>query len=121
MKDYYNIFVDLCLQTCTQHDYRSTAKVLKHNRAMTKIIEITKEIDDTGNSAVFEELLNHEDERVRLNAAYDCLRTNISVRKACKELKRLAKKSKDASISFSAKMTLEQKRSIMLGDKKAGK
>lgn len=94
MKDYYNIFADLCLQTCTQHDYRSTEKVLKHNRAMTKIIEITKEIDDTGNSAVFEELLNHDDERVKLTAEYGCLRTNTSVKKACKELKRLAKKIK---------------------------
>ena len=108
MKNYYDTFVGFCLQLCTKHDYKSALKVKRHNRALTKIDKLIEEINNADCSKVFGELLNHDNENVKLGAASACLQSNIFVDKAVDTLKKLSETTEDWSISFSAKMVLEQ-------------
>ena len=41
MKDYYNEFVKLSLQQCNKNDYANKLKVINHNVASKKLIQIS--------------------------------------------------------------------------------
>lgn len=107
MKNYYELFVDLCLQQCTKNDYKYASRVRKHNAAYTKIGKLKAEMKEIDCTEILNRLLSHEDDRVRLNAASLCLQMNVLVDKALLTLKNIVDFSKDSMLSFSAEMVLK--------------
>ena len=107
MKDYYNLFVELSLQQCTQNDYSDKKKVKAHNAASKKLRELQEEMKGCDIAATLEMLLSHEDERVRVNAAALCLEMKVLFEKAVLTLKNVINSSGDPTILFSAKMILQ--------------
>jgi len=53
-------------------------------------------------------LLNHEDDRVKINAASFCLQSQILAAQSVLTLKKIMNTSDDAAIRFSAKMLLQK-------------
>ena len=53
-------------------------------------------------------LLNHEDDRVKVNAASFCLQSEILINQAVLTLKKIIDVSDDSTICFSAKMLLQK-------------
>lgn len=109
MKDYYTRFVELSLQQCKQDDYGDRAKVRNHNVAWKKLIKLEEEMRQTGDDATLQRLLNHENERVKLNAAAFCLQLEILVEKSVLILKEVLDNSDDWTSAVSAKMLLQNR------------
>lgn len=107
MKDYYKLFVELSSQQCTKNDYANKAKVQKSNTASKKLKLLQDEMKQNVNEDILYMLLNHEDERVKVNAASFCLQSEILVDYAILTLKKIIAVSDDVTISFSAKMLLQ--------------
>lgn len=104
MKDFYTSFIKLSLMQCTKHDYADKQKVRRHNAAVKKlnlIEEDMKKVDCTG---VLTKLLQHEDDRVRINAASFCLQTGIVLDEAKRTLDDIAHSCTDPTIRFCAEM-----------------
>lgn len=55
-------------------------------------------------------LLNHEDDRVKINAASFCLQSQILAAQSVLTLEKIMNTSDDATIRFSAKMLLQKYR-----------
>ena len=108
MKDYYNLFIELSLQQCTKNDYANKLKVKKHNDAFKKLKKLQDEMKQNVNDDVLYLLLNHEDDRVKVNAASFCLQAEILVDQAILALKKIIDVSDDSTICFSAKMLLQK-------------
>ncbi|MBQ7761528.1 MAG: DUF2019 domain-containing protein [Clostridia bacterium] len=108
MKDYYNLFVELSLQQCTKNDYANKLKVKKHNEASKKLNKLQNEMNQNPSEDILYMLLNHEDDRVKVNAASFCLQMEILVKQAIFVLKRIIDISDDSTICFSAKMLLQK-------------
>ena len=108
MKDYYNLFVELSLQQCTKNDYVNKLKVKKHNEAFKKLKKLQDEMKQNMSDDVLYLLLNHEDDRVKVNAASFCLQLEILVEQAVLTLERIIDVSDDSTICFSAKMLLQK-------------
>ena len=53
-------------------------------------------------------LLNHKDDRVKVNAASFCLKSKILVEKSTIALKKVIDNSDDSTMCFSAKMLLKK-------------
>ena len=79
MKDYYNLFVELSLQQCTKNDYGNKLKVKKHNAAYKKLNKLQDEMMKNIGDDALHALLNHEDDRVKVNAASFCLNSEVLV------------------------------------------
>lgn len=79
MKDYYNLFVELSLQQCTKNDYGNKLKVKKHNAAYKKLNKLQDEMMKNIGDDALHTLLNHEDDRVKVNAASFCLNSEVLV------------------------------------------
>ena len=109
MKDYYNLFVELSLQQCTKNDYANKLKVKKHNIATKKLKMLQDEIKQNVSEPMLYMLLNHEDDRVKINATSFCLQTEILIDQAILVLKRIIDVSDDSTICFSAKMLLQKR------------
>ena len=108
MKDYYNLFVELSLQQCTKNDYANKLKVKKSNAAAKKIYKLQDEMmQNISKNALFM-LLNHEDDRVKVNAASFCLHASVLIEQSVLTLKRIIADSDDSTICFSAKMLLQE-------------
>ena len=114
MKDYYNLFVELSLQQCTKNDYANKLKVKKSNAAAKKLNKLQDEmmqniskIRRISKNALFM-LLNHEDDRVKVNAASFCLHASVLIEQSIRTLKRIIADSDDSTICFSAKMLLQE-------------
>ncbi len=107
MKDYYNLFVELSLQQCTKNDYENKLKVKTHNAASKKIRQLQAEMKQNVSEEVLYMLLNHEDDRVKINAASFCLQMEVLVEQAILALKKIIDVSDDSTICFSAKMLLQ--------------
>ena len=45
MKDFYNLFVELSLQQCTQSDYANKLKIEKHNAASKDLDKLLHEME----------------------------------------------------------------------------
>lgn len=108
MKEYYDLFVKLSLQQCTKDDYADKIKVKSHNVASDKLIELQNEMSQDNNEELLLMLLNHEDDRVKVNAASFCLQFKILVEQAILTLKKVIDDSDDSTICFSAKMLLQR-------------
>lgn len=108
MKDYYNLFVELSLQQCTKNDYANKLKVKKHNEVSKKLKKLQEEMKQNMSEDVLYLLLNHEDDRVKVNAASFCLQSEILIDQAVLTLKKIIDVSDDSIICFSAKMLLQK-------------
>ena len=108
MKDYYNLFVELSLQQCTKNDYANKLKVKKHNEASKKLKKLQDEMKQNLSDDVLYLLLNHEDDRVKVNAAAFCLNSEGLVARSILTLKKIIDVSDDSTICFSAKMLLQK-------------
>ena len=107
MKSYYDLFVELSLQCCTKNDYTDRLKVKKHNVASKKLGKLQDEMKLNISEDTWCVLLNHEDDRVKLNAAAACLQSEILIDQAVRTLKKIIHTSYDSTIRFSAKMLLD--------------
>ena len=108
MKDYYILFVELSLQQCTKNDYANKLKVKKHNAASKKLNKLQDEMKQNVSEDILYVLLNHEDDRVKVNAASFCLQSEILVEQSVLTLKKIIDVSDDSTICFSAKMLLQK-------------
>ena len=108
MKDYRNLFIELSLQQCTKDDYTDKLKIKKHNAACKKLKILQEEMRQHIHEDVFLSLLDHEDDRVKINAAAFCLQLGILVEKSILTLKKLIDTPDDSTICFSAKMLLQK-------------
>ena len=107
MKDYYSTFVELSLQQCKKSDYGDKRKVKRNNVAFTKLNSMQEEMKQNFSEEKLCALLNHEDDRVKVNAAVFCLKFNILLEKAVLTLEKIRDGLDDSTISFSAEMTLK--------------
>ena len=107
MKDYYSLFVELSLQTCTKNDYADKQKVKKNNTAFKKLNKLQDEMKQNVNEEIWCALLDHEDDRVKVNAAAFCLQSKILVEQATFALEKVIDVSDDWSICLSAEMLLK--------------
>lgn len=108
MKDYYDLFVELSLQQCTENDYADKLKVKKHNEASKKLENLKDEMKHKAGEDVLRLLLNHEDDRVKVNAASFCLQSEVLIEQAVFTLEKIIDTSNDSTICFSAKMLLQK-------------
>ena len=108
MKDYYNLFVELSLQQCTKNDYGNKLKVKKHNAAYKKLNKLQDEMMKNIGDDALHALLNHEDDRVKVNAASFCLNSEVLVEQSILTLEKIIAGSDDPTICFSAKMLLQK-------------
>ena len=104
IKDYYDLFVKLSLQQCTENDYADKAKVRRHNAAFKKLYKLQDETKRNMSEEALLILLNHEDDRVKVNAASFCLQWGILVGQSVQTLKKAADTSGDRTIRLSAEM-----------------
>ena len=105
-KDYYTLFVDLCLKRCLTDDYGDKSKVRQHNRAMNKLLKLQKEMEEIGCSEILDKLLLHDDDRVRLSAGAFGVDFASHREKSIIVINDVAKNSKDKMLSFDAYMVL---------------
>ena len=109
MKEYYNLFVKLSLQQCTKNDYTNKLRVKKHNESAKKLKKLCDEMMQNISEDILYALLNHEDDRVKINASSLCLQTGILIDQAILILKKIIAESDDSTICFSAKMLLKKR------------
>lgn len=107
MKDYYSLFVELSLQQCTKIDYADELKVKAHNKASKKLGQLQKEMKQIDCKEILYNLLNHPDDRVKVNAASFCLQLGVLIEQAVATLKSIIDYSDDSTICFAAKMLLQ--------------
>ena len=107
MKNYYNLFVELSLKQCTEQDYADKQKVKTHNAAVSKLALLAAEMKEIDCAEILGQLLRHEDDRVRLNAASLCLQNGVLIEEAKQALNNIISFSTDSTIRFSAKMVLQ--------------
>ncbi len=108
MKDYYKLFVELSLQQCAKNDYADKLKVKRHNTASKKLKKLQDEMKQNVSEDIMYALLNHEDDRVKVNAASFCLQSESLTDQAVLTLKKIIDVSNDSTICFSAKMLLQK-------------
>ena len=107
MKDFYSLFVEYCTMLCRKDDYADKKKVKAHNTAAAKLEGILGELKQNDALQVLSELLEHDDDTVKLNAAACCLKASLYCDEATNILKKIARSSDDKALQFSAKMLLK--------------
>ena len=107
MKDYYQIIVELSTRKCAKDDYGNKQKVREHNKAMTKLNSLDKELDNVEGKNVLFKLLYHDNDQVILSAAMLCLKLNFHIDETKKRIAFVRDTSKDSIISFNAEMLLK--------------
>lgn len=107
MKDYYELFVQLSLQQCVKNDYGNKEKVKAHNVASKKLQKLQKEMKQIDCSDLLGALLDYEDDRVKVNAAFLCLQMNVHREKVRQTLNEIVNSSEDSTMVFSARMALQ--------------
>ena len=107
-RDYYNEFVALSLQQCTGRDYADQRKIKVHNAASKKLESLQAKLKGDDSTEMLNLLLCHEDDRVKINAAAQCLRINALVDRAIFTLENLVVSSDDPTMRFTAKMILQK-------------
>ncbi len=106
MKDHYELFIQLSMQQCAKDDYANKQKVEEHNLASKKR-QLQDEMKNIGRVEILENLLCHEDDRVKINAAALCLEMRVFIEKASLVLKNIMESSSDTTLCFSARMILQ--------------
>ena len=89
------------------HDYSDKQKVRQHNAAVQKLDLLKAELMELNCNNVLFELLCHDDDRVKLNAASLCLQMGILLNEAKQVLNRIINFSADSTMCFCAKMILQ--------------
>ena len=109
MKNYYELFVKLCEQLCSNETFSSKDSVKAHNSAMKKLIELQKEMREHngGSLDVFNKLLEHTNDVIKLQAATICLQEDTLREKSIEILKEIQQNSLDSMCRFNAKMVLQ--------------
>ena len=107
MRDYYNLFVELSLKQCTEQDYADKQIVKTHNAAVSKLALLAAEMKEIDCAEILGQLLRHEDDRVRLNAASLCLQNGVLIEEAKLVLSNIISFSTDSTIRFCAQMVLQ--------------
>lgn len=109
MKDYYELFVELCKQLCCNKTFSNKDSVKAHNSAMKNLIQLQKEMRacDCGCVDVFNKLLIHKNDVVKLQAATFCLQEDALKQKSIKILQEIQHESQDSICRFNAKMVLQ--------------
>ena len=105
-KDYYTLFVDLCLKTCLEDDYGDKSKVRANNRAVNKLLKLQEEMKEIDFSEILDDLLLHNDDRVRIYAGTFGVDFPSHREKSIIVINDVAKNSKDKMLSFDAYMVL---------------
>ena len=105
MNAFYNDFVEACLNTCLKEDFGDKSKVKKNNAAMKKILKLREETSKITDD-IIDALLEHEEERVRINAAIMCTEIERCSDKAELVLKDIYINGKDGIVKLSAIITL---------------
>lgn len=108
MKDYYDLFVKLSLRQCTESDYADKAKVRRNNAAYKKLYKLQDEMKRNMSEEALLMLLNHEDDRVKVNAASFCLQLGVLCGQSVQTLKKAADASGDRTIRLSAQTLLQK-------------
>ena len=102
------MFRCVSLQQCTENDYANKQKIKKHNAAFKKLKRAQEEMKHNVGEDVMDMLLNHEDDRVKVNAAAFCLQSGILIDQAVITLKKIIDMSDDSTTCFDAKMLLQE-------------
>ena len=94
--------IELCL-----HLFGETkAEVKRNNKSVDKLIKKQEGYVE----AVYTDLLNYDDDRVRFEAAVCCLKLKKRVREAETVLKCISRQNSNPLISFSAEMVLNKQK-----------
>lgn len=111
--NYYLMIVELSKIQLTQDDYGDKKKVKLSNRAFKTLQGVEKEMQkelrrETRSECIdiLDRLLDHEDDRVKINAGNFCLQEGILTEKAREVLKCVAVQSEDATLRLSAAMVM---------------
>ena len=102
------MFRCVSLQQCTENDYANKQKIKKHNAASKKLKRAQEEMKHNVGEDVLYMLLNHEDDRVKVNAAAFCLQSDLLIDQAVITLKKIIDMSDDSTICFAAKTLLQE-------------
>ena len=113
--NYYLMITELSKIQLTQDDYGDKKKVKLSNRAAKTLQGIEKEMrkdlsrDKTRGECIdiLDRLLDHEDDRVKINAGNFCLQEGVLTGKAWAALKSVADLSEDKTLRFSAAMVMQ--------------
>lgn len=86
------------------------AEVKRNNKSVDKLMQIFEQIKKQEGyaEAVYTDLLNYDDDRVRFEAAVCCLKLKKRVREAETVLKCISRQNSNPLISFSAEMVLNK-------------
>jgi len=109
--EYRNTSIDLSLNTCLKEDYCDKRKLRRHNKAMDMLLKLTSELSGLSKEScqeILSPLLAHEDARVALSAAAQCLRLDLLELEALTALIRIEQHAMDSMLSFSAKILLQE-------------
>ena len=109
-KDYYGRFVDLCKLTCvTGEEYLDKQLLKRHNKAMTQLEKIMREMYSEANRCedIALDLLANEDIKVEIVAAAYCLKASIHTKIARDCLLKIAKTTSDGMTRVRAYSNLE--------------
>ncbi len=109
MRDFYNLIIELSQKTCFKDDYESKKKVREHNRAMTKLYNLKNEMNTSECSQILLKLLEHEDDRVVLNAAMLCVELKFNLKETKRKLEWVLNESDDSILSLNAEQLLRYK------------
>lgn len=107
MNDTYPLFVEYSLQQCAKEDYADPDKVKAHNAASKKLRRLLDTMRRQDSEEVLCRLLDHDEERVRVNAASACLQLGVAEARAVSVLRKLAAASDDPTIGLAAQMLLQ--------------
>jgi len=99
-------FVALCLQLQRKDDYGDKQKRRKHNAAMDKLKKLEEKMENP--SQGLSRLLDHEDSRVRNQAAAACMALGLLHEKTVRTLRDVIVNEQDTTLKFSASMLLKQ-------------
>ena len=113
--NYYLMITELSKIQLTQDDYGDKKKVKLSNRAAKTLQGIEKEMrkdlsrDKTRGECIdiLDRLLDHEDDRVKINAGNFCLQEGVLTGKAWAALKSVADLSEDKTLRLSAAMVMQ--------------
>lgn len=99
-KDYYGEYIKICSRL---NDFTSStaAKVAKHNCAMVKLSKLYHEVEKEDKS-FYLDLMNLDDERVKLTAAAHCLGYGVYIDRAMSIVKYLDKRGTTPGVSLDA-------------------
>ena len=109
MIDEYDEYIKKYIELCSELDDYSKEGVKKHNKAMRRLAKLFHQLENDKELAtvVYESLMNHSNQRVRLTAAAHSLGLNVNLSLAEKVLKEISFNSHEPLSRFNAEMTLQ--------------